>query len=167
MKDYIKELCKELEINVVYTNNKRTVLSSSFQRDNPILRIHKIFKNCTKKIAEAVISYYTDQHNRNDNLDKIHTFLNTNFSSKDYKIIAPCNTLKINVNEETSPKALDKYKKTELAEFQIKKIIKDNFFGGESEISPDEAIRSSSEDVVGLDIIVDFIEKEVNQWAGS
>ena len=156
MKNYIKTLCARLNIKVIFTSNKITVLSSSIKNGNPTLRVHKIFINCTKKVAESVIGYYTDLDSRIDYLLDIEEYLEDNFKSI-YKIKTPDKIFKQAVGSIKS-KGLSKQSQRSFKELKIKKMIQSDLLGNTNEIASCEPIEISSSNVIRLDIIVDYPE---------
>lgn len=60
MEDYLIKRCLSFNLTIIYTKNKYMILSYSRYMNKPILRIHNIFKNCPKEVADAIIGYYTN-----------------------------------------------------------------------------------------------------------
>lgn len=154
MRNYIKALCAKSNIKVIFTSNKITVLSSGIKNGNPTLRVHKVFINCTKKVAEAIIGYYTDLDNRIDYLHDIEKYLEDNFKSK-YKIKSPDKILKQVVGSLKS-EGLYKQSQRNFKELKIKKMIKSDSLGSANEIDPCGSIEISSGNIIRLDITVDY-----------
>jgi len=56
--DVLRELCEDRGIRLIYTNNKTTVLSATTPQDIPHLRAHRLFRECPRAVAEAILGYY-------------------------------------------------------------------------------------------------------------
>lgn len=68
MNSHLKSLCNNLNIELIYTDNKYTVLSNGSKNNIPVIRANKVFRNCPRNVAEAIIEYYFFLDNENLNL---------------------------------------------------------------------------------------------------
>jgi len=154
LNDYLKKYCTNLKINLVYTNNKHTVLSSTIQNGIPTLRVHNIFKSCPENIAKALIDYYTNFQENNSLLLIIENYIKEKLNSVQYKITPPNNHFKELFNKAViSPKA-NSSDKLSLIEYEITSITQKDLFGNISNITPDETIKPTLDNVLELTIVV-------------
>lgn len=83
--NYLRELCKENNIKLIITKNKNFMLSGAIINNNPVLRANRIFLNCPKNVAKAVIDYYLKLMS----FELIYNYVIANSSSKKPIINAP------------------------------------------------------------------------------
>lgn len=155
MKDSIKELCMKKRIKPLYTNNKLTVLSGGTQNGMPVLRIHKIFKNCSRKTALAIVNYYLDIENRENYRKQIQTDAQRYLGTGEYKI-APLSDSFINafiLNYHFREETVDR--KTELTERSIFTLMQNDFSGSHPRRITDGIIEVNDDNMIELDIVVD------------
>lgn len=147
MKDFLRQICKEKGIKLVYTNNKYIILSTGLQKRIPTLRVHKIFKNCPKKIANSITDYLYLQ-NIDICIKNINRYAKKKFGSTSYKINPP---------SEKFSKALKTINNTNtsLGEYDILSINQRIFFDETTSICKDGIISVPNDDVVELDITID------------
>lgn len=183
MKDYLMELCDNNNIQLIYSDDDYIALSAGINGTAPFIRANNIFKGCPSKIAKAIMGYYTEPQNESDFLKVLINYLNDNVVTVEYTIQPPNETFKhifkqIEKDDPTSdkepakPKAKGRKSKVNkansntstnktsekdvpLIELNISSIKKKNFYGGTSNIKPDEPITALSDDVIELDIEVD------------
>lgn len=155
MSDTLKELCNSLNIELVYTNNKVMVLTYSTENNHPIIRVHKIFKECNEDIANAIISYYLKTENREKNLKVIENYLNNAFNSKRYKIKPPGNDLNCLVLMDVKPNGFSEEAKSDLIEMKISSITKKSFYESNFTVNPDDSLKLSEDDILEVNIVVD------------
>ncbi len=91
MRDFLKELCKDLSINLIYEENQNTdiVLSSKVMENTPTIRAGKIFFECPKEIAQAVVGYCTGSKDSSQYLKQIESYLDENLITIEYIIEPP------------------------------------------------------------------------------
>ena len=91
MRDFLKELCKDLSINLIYEENQNTdtVLSSKVIENTPTIRASKIFFECPKEIAQAVVGYCTGSKDSSQYLKQIESYLDENLITIEYIIEPP------------------------------------------------------------------------------
>lgn len=155
MKDYIKELCIKKGIRPVYMKNKLTILSNGLQNGTPILRIHKIFANCSRKTAQAVVNYYFDLENRETYMKQIQNHTSRYFGSNSYKV-AP-----LSDNFITALLILENNGKgdfdfnSSLKECPISSIIEKNMNGNHLKRRADGIVVVQEDNVTEIDIVVE------------
>lgn len=154
MEDYLTRLSANLGIKLIYTSNKVTVLSCSYKDDIPIIRAHKIFKNCTNDLAIAIIGYYTDSSFEKENLKVIQEYVKKNFSSELFKIEPFDETFKSMCIKNIPVKEIPENDLEKIAEYKISSMVQTNFYGNKLIIKPEETLKVSSDDVLELDITV-------------
>ncbi|WP_352420395.1 hypothetical protein [Proteiniborus sp.] len=152
MKDYLKFLCSSLNIKLVYTNNKYTVLSNGTKDNIPVIRVHKMFKYCDESIAKAIIEYYVSRNA--EFLHLIEEYLKQKGISK-YKITKPVKFSYPTENDSLTENIGKSRTKSEI-EASIFNITLTDFKGNVSQIKPNEAISPLNDDFYELDIIVDY-----------
>lgn len=186
MKDYLKELCDNLNIKLIYSNDDNIALSSGIDEAGLFIKTNHIFIRCPERIAKAIIWYYTDPRYESDCLKKITDYLNDNVVAAEYTIQSPDKNFKEMLGhiEKKEPMTGGTLKKAEsdsksskdnkstrntsscktsgedqsFVELNISSITKKNFYGSVFNINPDEAISASNDDIVELDIQVDDSE---------
>jgi hypothetical protein len=154
MKEHIKELCNSKKIKPVYTENKLTILSNGSQYGFPILRIHKIFKNCSKKTAQAIVNYYFDTENKEKYIMQIKMHAQKYLGAVGYRI-APMSDKFIDaliLNYDPGKENTDL--QTILTEHTIFSMIQKDFGTNHSAIT-DGIIKVQDNDMIELDIVVD------------
>lgn len=159
MEDYLKQYCANTSLELVYTNNKFTLLSCSSENNLPTVRVHKVFKNCSKEVANAIVKYYTDFKNKNSYLKIIEAYLEKHYPSDQYKIKDPTeafNLLLANRLKTSKQKISDQKTKKEesMVEVGVLSIKQKRFSGVTTNISPDDSLKGLSDDPLELEIIV-------------
>lgn len=152
MKDYLKFLCSSLDIKLIYTDNKYTVLSNGIKDNLPVIRVHRMFKHCDESIAKAIIEYYVSRNT--ENLHIIEEYLKQKGVSK-YKITKPVKFSYLTENDSLTEN-IYKSRATSEIEAKIFNITLTDFKGNVSQIKPNEAISPLNDDFYELDIIVDY-----------
>jgi hypothetical protein len=155
MKDYIKELCINKKIKPVYTENKFTILSNGAQNGIPVLRIHKMFKNCSRKTAQAVVNYYLDTENRENYVKQIQTHSKKFLGVSKY-YIAPLNdkfTDSFICNHMLGEENIDP--ESVLMEQSITSMAQKDSDGNHSTKLKDGIIKVQDGSIMELDIVVD------------
>lgn len=161
MNDYLKEFCLNLGIDLIYTDNKITVLSSTTPQNVPTIRVHNIFKNCSEELAREIVDYYTNYNSLDKSYKLITDYIQKKFHSDRYKIKKPDKEFKnliiSKMNDVTflNNKTSNYDEQSSLVEFNIVSMTKKNFQGDYSEIDPEQSIDLSEEDIVNLDIYVE------------
>lgn len=158
MKDYLQEWCKNFNIKFSYTNNKITILSCGINKNIPIIRVHRIFRNCSETIANAIIGYFTDFEHNNDHLKTIEHYLNVNYPSMKYIIKSPNKEFREYLIKNIIPIKKNKKDDFSLHELNISHITKKDFMGQNSNIKPDETLSVSGDDLLELEILVEPIK---------
>jgi hypothetical protein len=75
-RDYLKALCDEYGITLMYTDNDYTILSTTTSSSNrPVLKVYSYFKGCPQYIAQTIIDYYTSEIADNKYADQIYDYL--------------------------------------------------------------------------------------------
>lgn len=154
MDDYLKQYCTTANLELVYTNNKFTLLSCGTENNLPTIRAHKIFKNCGKELANAIIKYYTDFRNKDIYLEIIEVYLKKHYPSKQYKIKAPTKAFNQLLINKTPVSHKDRKSKDSMVEVNVISITQKRFSGTSSNSSPGEPLRGLSEDPLELEIVV-------------
>ena len=158
MEDYLKKYCTEFKINLVYTNNKLTILSSTVQNHIPTLRVHNIFKNCPEKIAKAIINYYLNFEDDNSLLLIIESYIKEKLNTAQYKILSPSKQFKELLNKTHILPQANSSNTLTLVEYDILSITQKDFFGTISNIKPDETIKPSLENVLELTVVISSVK---------
>lgn len=150
----LNKLCRNLNIKLSYTNNKIIILSCNCKNNLLSIRTHKIFKGCKKRIANAIIDFYTKDEKREENLKIIKDYADKKFNSKIYKI-SPARgkfynkTSKVNLTDR-----IEENKKNVLTELTISSISKKNTFKDSYEDNEDNSIIVVDDDILEVNIIV-------------
>lgn len=156
MKDFIKNYCEILNISLFYTNNKYLLLSYNLNKGIPTLRVHKIFKNCPKDVAESVIDYYFNTESKEKPLQIIKAYIEKHFPPSQYKI-KPYNESLRRIAEKQVKKSTSE-KNESLVELEILQITKEDFWGKKTNISPNNTIEFGNSKMIQLDIEVKDIK---------
>jgi hypothetical protein len=154
MEDNLLKLCSDLGIKLIYTSNKVTVLSCSYKNHIPIIRAHKIFKNCTSSLAVAIIGYYTDSKTEEENLKVIEDYIKKNFLGKPFRIEPFDDTFKSICLKNIPVKESNKNDLEKIAEYKISSMVQTDFYGNKLTIQPEQTLKPSGDDILELDIIV-------------
>ncbi|SDY75098.1 hypothetical protein SAMN05660462_00820 [Proteiniborus ethanoligenes] len=154
MNSHLKSLCNNLNIELIYTDNKYTVLSNGSKNSIPVIRANKVFRNCPRNVAEAIIEYYFFLDNENLNL--VEEYLEQK-NILSYKIKVP-----IQLSYPIESKAITKKSNKTIAESEIEAnishIILKDFKGNKSYVKPNEAIKPLTDNIYELDVTVDYID---------
>ena len=141
MENNFKKQCKALGINLVYTRNKYTMLSSAIVSGVPTLRINRLLENCENSTSNAIIAYYTSEFTHEYNYKIIETYLKKLVPLLSFKIVPP-NKLFIELIQ-------DKFH-LELTEVEITSICLKNFLNKEIK----NIILVENNDILELDICI-------------
>lgn len=154
MEDYLTRLSVNLGIKLIYTSNKVTVLSCSHKDDIPIIRAHKIFKNCTNDLAIAIIGYYTDSSFEKENLKVIQEYVKENFSGELFKIEPFDEAFKSMCIKNIPVKETHENNLEKIAEYKVSSMVQTDFYGNKLTIQPEGTLKLSNDDILELDITV-------------
>ena len=154
MVDILKKLCKNYNIELSYVNNKVVILSCNFKNNHPMIRVHKIFKECNETIAYAIIGYCTKAEKRENNLKIIKDYADKRFNSQRYRITAPNDEFYNEVVKVIIPEDFKQNGKSALLQLNISSITKKGFYGDVYTINPDESIKVDESDILEVDITV-------------
>jgi len=154
LNDYLKELCADLNIALVYTNNKLTILSCGVNNNKPIIRVHKMFKDTNKKIAKAIINYYTDYEQNDKHLKIIKNYIDKKYPSMKCKIKEPTEAFIEYLRRNVNQLKMDANYNLSTGELYISQITKKDFWGNRSSVKPKESISVADDEVLELEILV-------------
>ena len=158
MEGYLKELCLQFNIKLTYTNNKYTILSSGINKSgNPVIRVHKKLKDYPKIIDRAILGYYTDFENEDKYIKTIKEYVESQLKLVKYVIKEPNMEYKNYWFQEKDSKSLN-----EPVELNITSIIKKGFKSNPVELKQNNTIRASKDNLVELDITVDYVKKPLS-----
>jgi len=87
--DFLKELCNEHGVRLVYTNNKITVLSATTPQGVPNLRVHRLFRECPREVAEAVFEHYVRGETTERVLSKLDRYVAVHSGKTEWCIEPP------------------------------------------------------------------------------
>lgn len=141
MEDYLKTLCTALGINLVYTRNKHTILSSSLVRGVPTLRVNVFLEHCGSSVASSIISYYTEESDLEAYFTEITAYLINLYPNFKFRIKAPDIYFRA---------ALKSTKADDLPEVEIQSMIIKGF----SNNNADNALILQDDDILELDIFI-------------
>jgi hypothetical protein len=152
MIDNLKNFCAENHIQLVYTNNKYTILSSGFQNSTPMIRAQRFFKDCTEEIAKAIVYYYIDYKNKEKYLKLIDKYVKKEFKIDEYKINPPelnfLNYFKDNTSNHKEELS------NSFIEANISSMIIREFGGEAVNINGRDSINVSDDSITEIDIII-------------
>lgn len=154
MVNVLKNICENLNIKLVYTNNKFSILSCSVYDGIPLIRVHSLFKGCSEDIAKAIINYYTNAENTEVNLNIIKDYADEKFNIKSYKIMPPNSEFYDTVIKTLSPQKNEESEKTNMIEYIISSMVKKNFCGEELEIKQNDSIKIDEDDFIEINIVI-------------
>lgn len=166
MDNYLKGLCESLGISLVYQNNSPIVLYCTVNHGIPIIKAHNIFKDCPEVIANAIVCYYAVNQNCKEYLRVIKKYTDKRCSYDEY-IIQPGNDkFKNAVLKNLGVTKRNKNAKSCFIEMDISSITQKSFWGDTSIIEPGKVVKAMSEDVLELEISVDYPDSNVNEKKG-
>lgn len=166
MGNYLYNLCVDKEIELIYTNNQVRLLTSYLNDDDDrIIVANNIFRDCPENVAKAVIDYYINEKNKDNNLNIIKNFIEGIFTLEKYMIDD------IVISSEEKQKEIEKdiddiaepkieknnkeaQEKVSLIEMEIQAITQKSFKEGSRESTNNILSKLSPDDVLELDIIV-------------
>ena len=154
MEDYLKKVCKEMDINLIYNNNKRKVLSAEIKEDQPLIRANKIFRFCPYFVSQAIIGYYVDPKNTNRYENIIKDYLNKDPAIENYKIYPSSSNFKEKVEEKLL--YYEDKDNNQIVEFDIVSMKVKDIWGNEKVVDTNlGTINSDGEEYKSINIIVD------------
>jgi hypothetical protein len=157
MYDYLLEFCKNLDINIIYKNNNHTILSFSVNKCNPTNIVHNIIKNLTKKIALAIMIYFTEPEHKDTHLNILKNYMKEEFPYMKYKITPPNEIFKELCDKNITCISEGQEDKPSLVELNISNITVTDFYGNISNVNPTESINISENEFLEIEFIVDPI----------
>lgn len=89
MKDFLKSILSRYKIKVIYTDNKKVILSAGSEKGMPVVRAHSLFKNCTRAVAKAICDYYMQKSNSESSLSEIRDYVLSVRPELPFRIIPP------------------------------------------------------------------------------
>lgn len=153
MDNYLEKTCRNLGIKLIYTSNKITVLSAEKKDNFTVIRAHKLFKNCPFSVAEAIISYYTNETYKEKSKKVLIDYVSPHFPEVAFKIKPLEHSLKTDATQST-PFPIESGSNLDLlTEFTISSMTIKNLWGDEQNQS-DNLLSPSSSDILDLNIIV-------------
>lgn len=164
MSDYISELCKAMDLNLIYSNDDSLILTFSTINNIPNIIVHRLFFKCPKEIANSIIEYCYTEKNSEYNCNKIEKYAKSNIFLLKYVIDPPDDRFKSLLKRNPANKdmesmqnkleAVEQDKSLNITEMEILSIKYTDFYGNSSIITPNEHITSSSDTIITLDIII-------------
>lgn len=94
MKDYLNELCANLNIQLIYTDEGYTALSAVIKGKKASIIANKFFDGCPEKVARAIIGYYTGSGNEDSHFRVIEGYILDNIVTVEYAIEPSDDTFK-------------------------------------------------------------------------
>lgn len=156
MSDYLEKLCSQSHINLIYTDNDYTILSSGIKNNAPVLRVNNMFRVCPERIAQSIMGYYT----RNDKscLLEIEEYIDSDMFFLGYEIDPPdemfLKSTYTSKGRKQSRQAIQEDSTTGLVEVDILSMTKKDFYGNSVKVNPGKALKASTESVAEFDIII-------------
>lgn len=86
MEDYLLKLCSDRDIELFFTNNLTPVLSSYVEYGIRIIVAYYAFRESPEDVAAAVVNYFTQEKDKELNLDIIKKYIKLHFRSGIYKV---------------------------------------------------------------------------------
>lgn len=158
MEDFLRTICINNEIELMYTNNQKPILSSCLDFEGTrVITANNIFRNCSRNVAMAIVDYYENEKNKSESLNKIKDYLNTIFKDGSYMIDGI--TIDIKDEPKKEMKEVEKIEKAEdkknksLMELEIESIVPRSFREKGSGVK-DMTMKVDNDDVLELDIYV-------------
>jgi hypothetical protein len=160
MRDYLKELCETLNINLIYTSNKLVVLSPIINNNVPSIRAHKMFKNCADEVARAIVSYCSGKDIKGENYKIVEDYASKNFKSEKFRIVAPNEEYKGYFSKTIMSTNFNKKSDDpSLVEIEIAQIKKVDFWGKSTDITRKGTFSIEESEMIELDIEVNEYRK--------
>lgn len=153
MDNYLKTICTNLGIMLIYNSNKIKVLSAEIKNNIPLIRAHKIFRSCPYTVAKAAINYYIDTENRKKYEKILLEYLNKQINSNLFKIIPLDLDFKSKIVQ-TLPVIDTIDNNTSLIEFDIVCMSVKDFWGNEKKYDYNEKITPKNDDFLELNIVI-------------
>ena len=154
MSDRLREFCNKNNIQLIYTNNKYKAASINIHDNLPKLRVHKIFKDCPKDIADAVISFYIKFKNINISKKTIEDYLSDNHPSEEFYLTLPDEDIKSFFVNQAAPALPDSLEDKDLRELNILNISQIDFKGNHSEIGVNDFMSIDEGDLLEVNITI-------------
>lgn len=159
MANHLENLCEKKGIKVEFISNKFIDDASEFVHGKPVIKVHKIFKECPMKVAAAVVEIFTTQDFTSEFIGIIESYLKEKFGPIGIKIKPPkvtiISTFKKEVNNDYKEKKENHYHKEELyIEAEISSMDVTNMKGQHKNLDKSETLRAKSEDILELNIVV-------------
>lgn len=89
MENKLENLCEERGIMVEFITNKFIDTESGIKCNKPVIKVHKIFKECPMRVATAVVEIFTGEGYISECLEIIEKYLTQKFGPVGIKIQPP------------------------------------------------------------------------------
>ena len=116
--------------------------------------MHKIFKDCPKDIADAVISFYIKFKNINISKKTIEDYLSDNHPSEEFYLTLPDEDIKSFFVNQAAPALPDSLEDKDLRELNILNISQIDFKGNHSEIGVNDFMSIDEGDLLEVNITI-------------
>ena len=159
MVNHLEDLCEKREIKVEFITYNFIDGAIELKYSEPVIRVHKIFKECSMKVATAIVEIFTGEGNTTDSIDIIENYLNEKFGPVGIKIQPPKVLItRPNRNAESSSYNCEEKLYSSEEEMYIEADISfiniTNIRGQQKKIYDNEALMAKERDILELDIIV-------------
>lgn len=154
MNSILREMCSREGFQLIYTNNKRIMLSFGRKGNTPRIRIHKMFCNCGFKESRAVIEYAKNNDSKNENLKIIKSYIRLHIKSDNFIIMPPKAIYTEDESIEKNSYTYDNCNIKAYSEFNILMITQRDFWGNLRYAKDAETIRVE-DNLVEVDIVVE------------
>lgn len=153
MRGNLEKLCSVHSLALIYTNNKSLLLSSGRRAGKPALRVHRVFKTCPAPVAEALMNYFTGREEKWISI--IADFALPLLPDAEYVISSKNGKSVLLPGLQTIAGKQAPSENPLLSEFHIVSIHRKEFGRNSIQACRDNAIKTSADSLLELDIIVD------------
>jgi hypothetical protein len=175
MVNQLENLCEERGIMVEFITNKFIDTDNVTKYNKPVIKVHKIFKECPMRVATAVIEIFTGEGYTSECIEIIESYLKEKFGPVGIKVQPPKVIKTMPVNKETSiihNINEGDYKKSKIEmhkgkndnyynieelyfEADISTIDVTNKRGQQNRLNDNEILMPEEQDILELDMVVE------------
>jgi len=159
MVNQLENLCEEKEIKIEFINYNFIDDASEFKYNKPVIKVHKIFKECPMKVATAIIEIFTEEGHTSECIEIIENYLveklgPVGIKIQPPKVIIPKPVNKAinstyNNNKENYSNEEDLYIETDISSINVT-----NIKGQQKKLNNNEIIMGKEQDILELDIVI-------------
>jgi len=159
MVNQLEFLCERRGIKVEFIAHKFIDSASELKNSKPIIKVHKIFKECPMKVATAVVEIFTGEGYTSECIEIIESYLREKFGPVGINVQPPKVIITRLANKGVSTdyrvKKENYYSNEEMyIEADISSIDVTSIKNQQKKLNDNETLSTKEQDILELDIVV-------------